>query len=216
MKTSDLGLSWVDFVVAILLIAGVWRGRKRGMSEELLDMLKWAVVVVAAGLLYEPAGQLLASMSVFSLLSCYVTAYITIALMVLLFFGFIKQRAGGKLIGSDVFGNGEYYLGMVGGSLRYACVILVGMAFLHARSFNQSAITSWTTYQQENFGSSFFFSLPEVQSEVFTKSYSGRFAQNFLQVVLIRPTAPDDKSLTGEGSAVQRRQGRMNDILDRR
>src|SRR5881394_2125757 len=63
MKTesADFSLSWVDCAVLILLVVGLWRGRKRGMSEELLDIVKWAIIVVAAGILYEPGGRFLNS-----------------------------------------------------------------------------------------------------------------------------------------------------------
>jgi len=46
---------------------------------------------------------------------------------------FLYPSAGwGQIIGSDVFGNAEYYLGMCAGAVRYACVTLVVLAFLNA------------------------------------------------------------------------------------
>src|SRR5262245_7489223 len=104
MKDESFGLSWVDFAVVLLLIVGLWRGKKRGMSEELLDIVKWAVIVVVCALVYEPAGRFLASMSVFSPLSCYVAVYAGMALIIAITFSFIRRGAGAKLVGSDVFG----------------------------------------------------------------------------------------------------------------
>src|SRR5215207_4696914 len=107
---SNFSVSWVDFVILLLLGVGLWRGRKRGMSEELLDIFKWAIIVVAAGWFYEPGGRLLAKASVFSLLSCYVFAYFLIAVLTFGVFALIRGSVGAKIVGSDVFGPGEYYL----------------------------------------------------------------------------------------------------------
>ena len=63
MKPETFSLSWVDVMVVALLGVGIWRGRKRGMSEELLDIVKWALIVVVAGFLYEPGGRFLTSMT---------------------------------------------------------------------------------------------------------------------------------------------------------
>ena len=59
MSIETLSLSWVDLAVALLLGVGLWRGRKRGLSEELLDIIKWTLIVLVAGLLYEPGGRFL-------------------------------------------------------------------------------------------------------------------------------------------------------------
>jgi uncharacterized membrane protein required for colicin V production len=209
-------LSWVDFAVALLLVVGLWRGRKRGMSEELLDILKWAVIVVAAAFLYQPTSQLLSMMSVFSPLSCAITAYLIVALLIVTIFGFIRRGAGAKLVGSDVFGGAEYYLGMMAGFFRYACIVLVGMAFLNARYYTPEEVRNSYNYQQDNFGSSFFPTMPDLQQEVFTRSYAGRFTKEYLSVVLIQPTTGDSKSLTGDDSIAHRREKSVYDVLDKR
>src|SRR5881397_599553 len=117
---DSLSLSWVDFAVVLVLGLGLWRGRKRGMSEELLDIIKWVLIVLVAGFLYEPGGQLLAQVtSVFSLRSCYVTVYMAIALFIVLLVSLMRKNIGSKLVGSDVFGAAEYYLGMGAGIFRY-------------------------------------------------------------------------------------------------
>ena len=45
-------------------------------------------------------------------------------------FALFKHSVGGKLLGSDVFGRGEYYLGMGSGMLRFGCVLLAVLALL--------------------------------------------------------------------------------------
>jgi uncharacterized membrane protein required for colicin V production len=218
MKTEslDFSLGWVDFAVLLLLGVGLWRGRKRGMSEELLDIFKWAIIVVAAGFLYEPGGRFLSSMSVFSLLSSYIAVYAGIALLVVIIFSFLRRGAGAKLVGSDVFGGAEYYLGMLAGVFRYACIILVGMAFLNAKYYTPEEVRSRTKYQEDNFGSTFFLTLPDLQQEVFTHSLVGRFTKEYLSVVLIRPTHGDDKSLGGDNDIARRRERSVYDVLDKK
>jgi uncharacterized membrane protein required for colicin V production len=219
MKTESFGFapSWVDFAIVLLMGVGLWRGRKRGMSEELLDIVKWALIVVVAAFLYEPGGRLLASMSVFSPLSCYLFVYVGIMLMVVTVFGFIRRGAGAKLVGSDVFGSAEYYLGMVAGAFRYTCMILVAMAFLNARYYTPEELRASAKYQNDNFGSNFFPSLPDLQQEVFRNSYVGRFTKEYLNVVLIQPTVSGDgKSLSGDDNIAHRRERSVYDVLDKR
>jgi uncharacterized membrane protein required for colicin V production len=203
-------------MIAIILFFGVLRGRRRGMSEELLDIIKWAVIVVVAGLFYEPTGLFLSQLSVFSLLFSYLFAYSAIALAIIGVFALIRKQVGEKVLSSETFGNGEYYLGMMAGAFRYACIILVAMAFLNARYYSPEEVKSAAHYQEDNFGSKFFVTMPDLQREVFGNSTCGRFAQNTLHVVLIRPTAPSDKTLGGDNNAARRREGTMNEILGKK
>jgi uncharacterized membrane protein required for colicin V production len=216
MNIETLSVSWIDLVVVALLGFGLWRGRKRGMSEELLDIIKWAVILVVAGLLYEPSGRFLSEItSVFSLLSCYVAMYIALAFLVILLIAMVRKSVGAKLVGSDVFGSAEYYLGMIAGTFRYACIILVGMAFLNARYYSPEELRAGTKYQEDNFGTTFFLTWPDLQQEVFKRSLAGRFTHEYLDVLLIRPTADDGKSLGGENAIGRKRERSVYD-LDKR
>ena len=216
MLAGNFIVGWVDLLVVILLVVGVLRGRKRGMSEELLDVIKWSLIVLVAGLLYEPSGRWFSQMTVFSLLASYVFAYVFIALIIFATFAVIRSRIGEKLIGSDVFGRSEYYLGMVAGCYRYVCVMLVAMAFLNARYYSPADKEAARKYQDWNFGTTLFPTPADVQSEVFDRSLSGRLTQDYLNVILIRPTAPEDKNVGGEGSIRRQREGRINEIMDKR
>jgi uncharacterized membrane protein required for colicin V production len=217
MKLENFGMGWVDFVVLALLGVGIWRGRKRGMSEELLDIVKWALIVVCAGFFCEPGGRFLSEVtSVFSLLSCYVATYIFLALAIIILIAVIRQSVGAKLVGSDVFGASEYYLGMIAGTFRYACIILVGMAFLNARYYTPEEVQASSKYQQDNFGSSFFLTLPDLQQEVFKRSFAGRLTHEYLNVVLIRPSSGEGKGLGGDDPMARKRERSVNDMLDKR
>ena len=215
MNNDLFSFNWVDLAIATLLLVGVMRGRRRGMSEELLDTLKWTAILIAAAFAYEPTGRIMATSSVFSLLSCYLTAYLLIALMVVLFFAYIRARVGDKITSADTFGGAEYYLGMMAGGYRYICIVLVAMAFLNARYYSPGEIQATVNFQQANFGDIRFPTLGEFQHTVFDKSLSGRLAQSYLYPVFIRPTAPEDKGLGG-GGVFRRRDGQVNEILEKR
>src|SRR5678816_3221218 len=95
------------------------------------DSIKWALIVVLAGIGYQPVAHLLLSFtSVFGLLSMYVATYMALALIITIIFSIIRKQVGAKLIGSDAFGSAEYYLGMIAGLFRYSCLLIVGLSFL--------------------------------------------------------------------------------------
>jgi uncharacterized membrane protein required for colicin V production len=215
---KDFSLSWVDFAVVLLLFVGLWRGRKRGMSEELLDIIKWALIVVLAGIGYQPVAQLLLSFtSVFGLLSMYVTTYMALALIITIVFSIIRKQVGAKLIGSDAFGSAEYYLGMLAGMFRYTCIMIVGMSFLHAPLYSAAEVKAKTKYQEDNFGTTFFLTVPELQRQVFKTSLAGKFVDEYLQIVLIAPTAGGGgSSLAGDDNVARARERSVNNLIDRR
>jgi membrane protein required for colicin V production len=212
---TDLPFNWIDLAVVAIIAVGVTRGRKRGMSEELLDVLKWVVALFACSYLYEPLGAMLSGSTVFSTLSCYVAVYAGILMVVALVFGAIKRRIGAKLVSSDFFGMGEYYLGMVAGGFRYICIILVTLAFLHARYYSPGELQAQEASQQRNFGSTFFPTFGTFQQSVFKGSFVGSHVQTYLGTFLIASTAPDQKGLQ-KHEAVRARERRVNDLLDRR
>jgi uncharacterized membrane protein required for colicin V production len=215
-ELPNLSISWVDLLVAVLLLVGVFHGRKRGMSEELLDIIKWTLIVGLAGLLYEPGGRWLARISVFSLLFSYVCAYLLVAILIFTLFVFVKKKVGEKLVGSDVFGRAEYYLGMIAGAYRYLCIVLVAMAFLNARHYDASEIVAKDKYQDHNFGTKLIPTVPDIQKEVFDRSFVGSRVQDYLNVVLIRPTASSEKSVGGENSMSRQRERTFDQILDKK
>src|ERR1700704_2049421 len=88
---SDLTYNWFDLVVFVFLVIGLFRGRKRGMSEELLAIVQWLSIIVASACFYRPFGLFLVSVTGMSRLVCYIAAYLLIALGIKLFFSFIKR-----------------------------------------------------------------------------------------------------------------------------
>jgi uncharacterized membrane protein required for colicin V production len=196
MNLDQLPINVFDVVVVVMIALGIFRGRKHGMSEELLGMLKWLVILIACSVLYEPVGVILGSfMPMFNRLTCYLMAYIGLALIVFLLFSGIKRMLDGKLVGSDIFGRSEYYLGMGSGVVRFTCILLAAMALLNARYFSPTEVRAMQKYQDDVYGSDYFPTLQSVQSSVFDKSLAGPWVKENLGFLLIKPTPPEDKQL---------------------
>ena len=214
-KGFEIQFGWADLVVLIVLVVGIIRGRKRGMSEEFLDVVKWLLVVVVAAYLYFPLGQVLAQSTVFTDLFCYRAVYALTILFFVAIFAYLRPKVGEKIVDSEFFGRGEYYLGMAAGLIRYACIILVLLAFLNARHYTPYEIQQELAFQENNFGSNLFPTPSALQSAVFDKSLTGAVAKTYLSPFLIRPTIADDKQLSREG-VVRSRERLVQDVLDRR
>jgi Uncharacterized membrane protein, required for colicin V production len=196
MSLSDLPINLFDLVLIVILVVGVLRGRKNGMSEELLSLATWLFVVFVCALAYEPLGKLIADSSrVFSLLNCYILAYVAAGIGVLLAFTFVKRGLGGKLIGSDIFGGAEYYLGMGSGLIRWTCMLLAALALLNARYFSPAEVKAMEAFQDDVYGSNYFPTLHSVQAAVFERSLVGPWIRNHLGFFLIKPTTPEKKEI---------------------
>lgn len=196
MNLDQLPINLFDLVVILVLGAGLAKGRKHGMSEELLSLLTWLAILFGCAAIYEPGGQFVAAFTtMFGRLSCYLLAYIGGALLVLLMFAGIKRALGGKLLGSDIFGQAEYYLGMGAGLVRFSCILLAGLALLNARYFNPLEVRAMEKFQDDVYGSNFFPTLHSLQATVFDKSLTGPWIKQNLGFLLIKPTEPDKREL---------------------
>jgi uncharacterized membrane protein required for colicin V production len=190
--------NWFDVVILLFLGLGIQRGRKHGMSQEIILVLKWISIILVGGLCYGVVGDVISDNSVFSRLSGYLMAYIVIALGITVAFWAITKMANGKLVGSDVFGSGEYYLGMVAGLLRYACILIFALSLLNARLYSQKEIKEDLSFQNDVYGSDFFPKLYTVQDDVFKKSLVGPHIHDELGFLLIKGTPPEYKEIRKE------------------
>src|SRR5882762_1016131 len=138
---AALGVNWFDVVALVMVTVGVFVGRKRGMSAELLDLIQWLLIVFGAAMATDPFGRMLSDISGLSPVYTYVTAYLLTAIFIKLVFLTIKRMAGEKLVGSDVFGDFEYYLGMTGGAIRFACITLFALALLNAKPVTETELS---------------------------------------------------------------------------
>jgi uncharacterized membrane protein required for colicin V production len=191
MNFDHVPVNWFDMVVVIVVMIGFNAGRKHGMSEELMATLQWVAIVVAGAFLYKPFGDMLAQSSPVSHLFCYITIYVTAAIVTKLSFSMVKKALGGKLIGSNVFGGGEYYLGMFAGGIRYCCMLIAALAILNAKHYSQQDIIAARNYQNQNFGSNFFPELSGVQHDVFSDSFVGSQLKKHASILLIASTKPE-------------------------
>ena len=206
IKESVMGLNWVDFGVLATLSVGVLVGRKRGMSLELLDVLQWLLIVLFAGMICVPVGSLIQRTANIGLLGSRVSAYLFVVIVFMVVFGFARKMIGAKLVGSDTFGALEYYLGMVAGAVRFACILVVAMAFLNAKQISEVERAAFAKTQKETLGTMTIPSLGSLQDDVFKKSLSGRSVRRYLGAHLIPPTSVSNDPL-------QNSMGRQKDRL---
>jgi len=188
--TANLPFNWFDLAVVLMLFIGYTRGKKHGMSQESLAVLKWVILVVVAAVAYEPLGLWLAPTLGIGKLLAFILAYTLVAGVVAGLFVYLNRTLGEKLKGSDAFGKAEFYLAMPAGMLRFACVTLVLLALLNARLYSTAEVRAMSKYQNDNYGSSFFPTLSSVQDDVFLRSLVGSQVKQHLGFLLIKPTAP--------------------------
>jgi uncharacterized membrane protein required for colicin V production len=189
-----LPINWFDVFLLVVMASGIAYGRKRGLSETLIPMVRAIAILVAATFLYRPFGQFIVSISNFSLLFCRVAAYILLMIFVWLICIVLRRALGGKLIGSDVFGKGEYYLGMPAGLITFACFTMCGLAILNARLFTEKEIKATQAYVKDVYGSDFFPGLYAAQQSVFVESFTGPYIEKYVSVMLITPTPSEVKA----------------------
>jgi uncharacterized membrane protein required for colicin V production len=192
--TNGLPFNWFDMAVVVVLGFGLFRGRRNGMAKELLSLLQWLVMVPVCGLGYTMLAGVLAGFIPDKLWNCLV-AYLALGLAVFIVFTILKQQFDEKLVKSNFFKGGEYYLGMLAGMVRYACVLLFVLALLHAPVYTQAEIAQQTAYDQKNFGGglfagNYFPHLFQVQAAVFKESFLGPRIKDNVGMLLINTGQP--------------------------
>jgi uncharacterized membrane protein required for colicin V production len=189
VASNSLPANWFDAVVVLVLGFGIFRGRKNGMSKEILPLFQWLAVVLVSGLFYSLVAPQLVKLATMDALSSNLLAYVILALAVFFIFSVIKRTLGLRLFGSNLFGGAEYYLGMLSGLVRFACMLIFALACLNARHFTPAQIEASNNFQEHWYGAQFFPNLYTVQDQVFKKSFTGPYIKQYLSVLLIEPTA---------------------------
>lgn len=202
--------NWFDLLVLVTLCVGVLRGRKRGMSEELLDLLQWTCIIAAGAFLYQPLGDAIVTAANLSRLASNVSAYALIAILVKLAFTALKRAVGEKLVQADTFGNFEYYLGMLAGAIRFSCILLFTINFLHAKQITDAERAATAKMQAENFGSISFPTIGSLRQGVFFESPSGQIIRKHLRPLLIEPASGGQR---GGETIGQRRERAVDEVL---
>lgn len=180
-------------VLVVALLIGFFQGKKRGMSEELLDLFKWLVIVVVSALAYPIVGNWLTRFTPINQLWGSIISYVAIAVALAAVFGWIKTAMGKKIVGSDVFGGMEYYLGALSGMMRAFCIVFVLISILNAKHVSDERRERLAKVQKENFGAISFPTIGSLQRDVFSKSFSGPYIQRYMGGHLMRPVQMADK-----------------------
>jgi hypothetical protein len=200
---DKLPFGWFDVALVAVLGFGLFRGRRNGMTKEVLPMFHWLATVLVCGLAYEMAGQLIHNLSGWTVLICYLLGYFSLMFLVYLVFHALNKILQPRLTGSNFFGSGEYYLGMVSGMIRYACMLFVVLALLNAPYYTAAEINkeirdAHNVYGagQEGFAGSFFlaFHPSQMQDAVFQKAFTGKYIKQYAGVMLINTETTPDKS----------------------
>ncbi|KAF0180627.1 MAG: Colicin V production protein [Limisphaerales bacterium] len=175
-----------DVLLIIAIGLGCWRGKKRGISEELLDFLQWLVIIVAAGFLYAMVGDLLVQAKL-PRLWANIGGYIAVMIVVSIIFGLIKKSVGNKMVESDFFGGWEYRLGMVAGAIRYLCIWIVVLAMLSARYFDAATVEAQRKLQEKEVGIVLIPSWGMLNRMAFYDSFTGPYIRQYLAHQLMQP-----------------------------
>ena len=149
---SNLPINWFDFVVGAVLCFGLWRGRRNGMSTEVMLVLQWLSLVLVSGMGYSLFAPTFANTLGTPKWANAMMGYGSLALAVWLVFYILRGIFVPRLTGSNFFGGGEYYLGMFSGMIRFACMLLAAVALLHARSYTADEIKAHEAYMKRWFG----------------------------------------------------------------
>ena len=202
--------NWFDLLVLVVISVGILRGRKRGMSEEVLDLLQWLCIVVGGAYLYKFLSPVIRKTANLDLFTSNVLSYVFVAVAIKLLFTFLKRGVGEKLVQSDTFGRMEYYLGMMAGATRFFAILLFCLNFLHAYYISDAERAATAKMQAENFGSISFPTIGSLQQGVFYESVSCKLIHKHLETVLVEPAS----TRKGGGDTIgKRRQRDVEEVL---
>lgn len=210
---NDLPITAFDIVVAVMALMGLLRGRKRGMSGELIDLLMWVGIAGASPYAAREGGPYLANLAKLSLLWGNVLAYLAAALVIFCVFSVVKNIFRERMGGSDFFRGLEYPLGMLSGLIRFMCMLLVVVALVNARLYTEQEKAANAKEQKENFGNISLPGLAEVQSGIFQESFAGQFIGQNLQILLVPRTGTGATTPPPRENLKQQREAEMNKVI---
>jgi len=199
---DKLPFGWFDVLFAALLAFGLYRGRKNGLTKELVPSLRWVGIVLAAGLGNEFAGQIFHNFTGLGRAGSDCLGYLAMAFLVFVLFIPVEGSLKTRLEGSNLFGGAEYYLGMSAGLVRYLGIILFSLALISTPHYTAAEIQAdrdfaFNTFGggQQGFSGDFFPTFQQVQESVFKRSQVGPFIADHLGAILIN-SAPASAAKT--------------------
>ena len=207
---EKFAFNWFDVALVLILAFGFWRGRKRGMTKELLPSLQWLTILLGVGFGHIFVADWLTQQGLIKY--CFgnsfkehtaslMSGYLLIALVAFIIFTVLKRKLNPKLEGSNFFGGNEYYWGVVAGLVRYVCMILVALALLNAPYYTAADIATKKAYNNRWYGGGmkdysgdFIPSVDEVQVSIFKTSLIGPFIKDKLAILLINSVPLENKT----------------------
>lgn len=193
---DTLNINAFDLFFFVIVVVGILRGKKRGISEELLDVAQWLAIVFVGAIAYRPVGTALVAYTKVPIMWGNIIAYIIIAAALFLLFNAIRRAVGEKLVHSDAFGRFEYYLGMLAGAVRFTCIVMFLISILHAKYTTPAERAAQKKMQQDNFGSITLPTLESLQESIFFESQVGSFIEKNIRWTMIEPVPPRGKTGT--------------------
>lgn len=207
----NVSFNFWDGIFAVWVIVGIFVGRKRGMSQELLPALKWIAIAVLSGLLWGPVSTFVFKNTngAFNHLWSNITGYLIIAFLINLAFISLKNWFGEKLTSSDFFGRAEYYLGMFSGLLQFVSILIVLLALMNSRVYSDAELAADEQVQKKNFEDIKFPTYMSIQHAILKESFTGQFVRSKGYRLLIAPAgeAPPTES------AAKKEEQQINMIL---
>lgn len=196
ISLNHLPVGWFDITLLVVIGIGFFRGRKNGMSKEVLPMFQWLATVIVCGLGYEMSGKFFMNVASLKILPAFICGYLALAFLVFLLFMPIKKMLVPRLTGSNIFGGMEYYMGTASGMIRFTCILFCSIALLHAPFYSAADIAATTAYNARTFGAgvkgysgNFFPTIQTVQQGVFKDSFTGPYIERYANVMLVNTTS---------------------------
>jgi len=187
MIAAALPVGWFDGVAAVVLVIGFIRGRKRGMSQEVLDLIRMLASVLVAGLFYRPLSQLAQGVTKLPPILTHPVAYLAILAAINGLATSVKHKAGEKLFASDPFGRLEFPLGGLSGMVRWACGLVIVLSLLSTKLVTDEENKARAALANKELGSDYFamFNIGFLQHSIFKESFLGSQIKQQLSPLLI-------------------------------
>jgi len=204
--------NYFDVFVIVWLLIGLLRGRKRGLSQELLPTLQWLGIVIVGGMFYWTLSPQVHQYAQLSALWSNIWAYLLIALGIHLIYLWFKQMLATKLVEKDPFGRAEFYVGMMAGVVRFGCMLLAAMCLMNSRVVTATELAQTEKFQEAWFSDIRFPTYGEFQQDVLFKSFTGNLVESNLKSILIVSINSPAPAKKGDTIA-QKKNQEIDDIL---
>lgn len=213
MPNNGIPFSWFDVVVAIMAIIGVLRGRRRGMSQELLDFFMWLGMVGGGAYACRAGSGYMIRLTGLSPMSAHILLYLGTAAVVAFIFMLLKNAFRDRLAGTDFFGRLEYPLGILAGITRFLCMVLLVIAVINAKKQTEAEKQAARKAQESELGSSFFPTLGDFQDGIFAKSFCGSKLNEYAPFLLIPPSDSGNKKPGAQDSLRNQRNRDLDKLM---